>query len=98
MKVLLIILTVFLVIILAKTIWVAVMTKGIGSFETERKDILSRRNFLLERVITEPQKLIEAMPSAIGAIGHALCTRLTIGHMGISTSRSIETDCCRNIT
>lgn len=43
------------------------MTKGIGSSETERKDILSRRNFLLERVITEPQKLIESMPSVIGA-------------------------------
>ena len=67
MKTLLIILITILVIILAKTIWVAVMTKSIGSFETERKDILSRRNFLLERVITEPQKLIEAMPSAIGA-------------------------------
>lgn len=66
MKVLLIILTTILVIILAKTIWVTVMTKSIGSFETERKDILSRRNFLLERVITEPKKLIEAMPSAIG--------------------------------
>ena len=52
MKVLLIILTAILLIILAKTIWVVVMTKGIGSFETERKDILSRRNFLLERVIT----------------------------------------------
>ena len=67
MKVLLIIQTAILLIILAKTIWVVVMTKGIGSFETERKDILSRRNFLLERVITEPQDLIEAMPSAIGA-------------------------------
>lgn len=67
MKVLLIILITILVIIITKTIWVAVMTKSIGSFETERKDILSRRNFLLERVITEPQKLIESMPSVIGA-------------------------------
>lgn len=67
MRILLILLIAILVITLAKTIWVAVMTKSIGSFETERKDILSRRNFLLERVITEPNKLIEAMPSAIGA-------------------------------
>ena len=67
MRILLILLIAILVITLAKTIWVAVMTKSIGSFETERKDILSRRIFLLERVITEPNKLIEAMPSAIGA-------------------------------
>ncbi len=67
MKILLTLLATVLLVILAKMIWVAIMTKDIGSFETERKDILERRNFLLEKVITEPQRLVDAMPSAIGA-------------------------------
>ncbi len=67
MKLLLILLATVLLVILAKMIWVAIMTKDMGSLETELKDILQRRNFLLGRVITEPQRLVDAMPSAIGA-------------------------------
>ena len=67
MKILLFILAGLLLIILAKIIWVAVMTKDIGSFESERADILKRRNHLLETVITTPQELIDAMPSAVGS-------------------------------
>ena len=67
MKVLLFILAGILFIILAKFIWVAIMTKDIGSFESERTDILKRRNYLLEKVITSPQGLIDAMPSAVGS-------------------------------
>ena len=66
MKILLFILAGILLIILAKFIWVAIMTKDIGSFESERADILKRRNHLLETVITTPQELIDAMPSAVG--------------------------------
>ena len=53
-------------IILAKVVWVAIMTRHIGSFESERIDILKRRNHLLEKVITTPQGLINSMPSAVG--------------------------------
>lgn len=67
MKLLLILLATVLLVILAKMIWVTIMTKDMGSFETERKDILQRRNFLLEKVIIDPQRLVDAMPSAIGA-------------------------------
>ena len=66
MKLLMILLVTVLLVILAKMIWVTIMTKDMGSFETELKDILQRRNFLLGRVITEPQRLVDAMPSAIG--------------------------------
>jgi hypothetical protein len=66
MKVILTLLVTLLLIILAKMIWVAIMTRDLGSFETERKDILQRRNFLFEKVITDPQSLVDAMPSAIG--------------------------------
>ena len=66
MKILGIILLVILVIVIAKIIWVAVMTKNIGSFETERADILGRRNYLLEKVVTEPKTLIDEMPSVVG--------------------------------
>ena len=67
MKVLLFILAGILLIFLAKCIWVTIMTKDIGSFESERTDILKRRKYLLERVIISPQGLIDAMPSAVGS-------------------------------
>ena len=66
MKILLFILASIILIILAKIIWVAVMTKDIGSFESERADILQRRNYLLEKVITTPQGLIDSMPTIVG--------------------------------
>ena len=55
-----------LALILCKTIWVRFATRNIGSFETEKADILRRRAYLLDKVITEPQKLIEMFPPGIG--------------------------------
>ena len=66
MKILLIVLSVILIIILAKIVWVAVMTSHLGSFESERTDILKRRQYLIEKVITTPQELIDAMPPVFG--------------------------------
>ena len=66
MKILGFLFLVILLIILGKIIWIAIMTKDIGSFKSERADILKRRNYLLEKVITTPQGLIDAMPSAVG--------------------------------
>lgn len=66
MKILGILLLILFLIVIAKMIWVAIMTKDIGSFESERSDILRRRNYLLEKVITTPQKLVDSMPSAVG--------------------------------
>ena len=67
MKILLFLCLAFLLIALVKIVWVAIMTKSIGSFETERTDILKRRNYLLEKVVTTPKGLIDAMPSAVGS-------------------------------
>ena len=67
MKILGILLLIIFLIVIAKMIWVAIMTKDIGSFESERSDILKRRDYLLEKVITSPQKLVDSMPSAVGS-------------------------------
>lgn len=52
--------------ILIKVIWVTFAINGNGTFESEKKDILQRRNWLISKVITEPQKLIDEMPSVVG--------------------------------
>ena len=41
-------------------------TRYIGTFETEKADILRRRAYLLDKVITEPQKLIKKFPAGLG--------------------------------
>lgn len=53
-------------VILVKSIWMTVATNNIGSFQTEKNDILQRRNFLNDKVITTPTALLEAMPEAVG--------------------------------
>ena len=61
---------IFIVVIIAliavKAIWVSCSTNGIGSFETEKKDIIRRANYLTSKVATTPQKLLDEMPSGIG--------------------------------
>ena len=66
MKILGILILTILLIVLAKTIWVAIMTRHIGSLESERTDILRRRNYLLDKVVVEPEALVNSMPSAVG--------------------------------
>lgn len=53
-------------LIVGKFIWVRCATRHIGSFETEKADILRRRAYLLDKVITEPHKLIDMFPPGIG--------------------------------
>jgi hypothetical protein len=38
-----------------------------GSFESEKCEILERRNFLARWLVTSPQNVIAAMPKAVGA-------------------------------
>ena len=66
MKVLLLFLAVIFVLVVAKVIWVSIATRHDGDFESEKKDLLSRRDFLLKKVITSPHKLIEEMPRMVG--------------------------------
>ena len=57
---------VLLTLVIGKAIWVSIATRDIYWVDTEEADILRRRDFLMEKVITNPQKLIDRMPSTIG--------------------------------
>jgi len=57
---------VIIVLLAVKAIWVSCSTSSIGSFETEKKDIIRRANYLTSKVATTPQKLLDEMPSGIG--------------------------------
>lgn len=50
-----------------KAIWVRCATSGHGSFDSEKKEIIRRANFLTSKVATSPQKLLGEMASGIGA-------------------------------
>ena len=53
-------------LILTKVVWVWCYCDDNGTFESEKKDILQRRNYLVEKVITSPENLLDEMPSGIG--------------------------------
>lgn len=59
-------LTTILVIVTVKIIWVACMSGNHGSFETEKEEILQRRNYLADKVLVPPEALLEEMPKSIG--------------------------------
>ena len=59
-------LTLILAIIVGKSIWMCIASSPIGNFETEKEDILNRRNYLIEKVIVKPEKLLAEMPTAVG--------------------------------
>ena len=60
-----IILLLLILSISGKMIWVGRATRGIGSFKTEREDILQRRDWLLSKVLVDPADLLSEMPSGI---------------------------------
>lgn len=59
-------LTLIIAFIVGKAIWMCIATFPIGNFETEKDDILKRRNYLIDRVIIEPSELLATMPKAVG--------------------------------
>lgn len=66
MVVLLIIVSIALLLIVLKIVSVFVICRGNGKFESEKCDILERRNYIINRIIVEPQNLLNSMPSFIG--------------------------------
>ena len=66
LKVMVIVLAVIITLIIIKVVWVACATSGLGDWESERKDIIRRANYLTERVATSPQQLLNEMPNGIG--------------------------------
>lgn len=67
-KVLILLITIAVIttLLVIKAVWVACATSGHGDWDSERKDIIRRANFLTERVATSPQQLLDEMPSGIG--------------------------------
>ncbi len=59
-------LTVIVLLVGVKCCWVKCATSGHGSFEGEKEEIIHRANYLISKVATSPQKLMDEMPSGIG--------------------------------
>ncbi len=59
--------TVICGLILVKVGWVVWACRGNGSWKGEKQDILQRRNWLTDKVVTEPELLLKAMPGDLGA-------------------------------
>lgn len=53
----------FICLKIASVFW---NTRGNGDFDSERSDILGRRNYLVEKLVTTPEEVLEEMPSVIG--------------------------------
>ena len=53
-------------IVAMKAVWVYAYTKDNGTFEGEKKDILARKNYLVEKFVTSPYRVLDEMPSGIG--------------------------------
>ena len=66
MKTFFLIASVILVLLISKYVWVNYKCRYIGSFEMEYEDILQRRNYLIEKIIVSPDKLLKEMPAAVG--------------------------------
>ncbi len=47
-------------LILVKVIWVSWSCHGTGTFESEKTELLQRRNHLVGKIMTQPLKLIES--------------------------------------
>lgn len=54
-----------LVLVLGKIVSVSFGMCGIGTFGGERNDILRRRNYLIGKLATTPQKVMEEMPGGM---------------------------------
>ena len=67
MKKIMILIILILALVITKAIWVSCATSGHGSFEGEKKEIIRRANYLISKVAISPQKLLDEMPSGIGA-------------------------------
>ena len=56
-----------LVLLLGKIASVPFGMHGVGTFEGERNDILRRRNYLIGKLATIPQKVMKEMPGGMDA-------------------------------
>ena len=78
-----IVLTVIVVLIVIKAVWTWCFCSRNGTFDGEKKDILERRAYLIEKVITTPEELLGEcrLPLVHSSRGnghyiHAQCSQL----------------------
>lgn len=57
---------VLLSLVITKSIFTNINCRDIGSPETEKKDVLARRDFLLNKLMVSSEEVIAEMPSAVG--------------------------------
>lgn len=58
--------TIIVVLIFFKIIWVYWARTGHDTWEGEKTELLQRRNYLIDHVVTSPRALLDEMPEAIG--------------------------------
>ena len=58
--------SVIVLLVVVKVVWVLCATNEIGSFGTEKNGIIRRANYLTSKVVTSPQQLLDEMPNGIG--------------------------------
>lgn len=61
-----VILSLIFVLVIIKCAWLHHFTREIGSFETEKEDILARSRYLKSKLLVSPYEIIKAMPAAVG--------------------------------
>ena len=57
-----------LALLLGKIASVPFSMHGVGTFEGERNDILRRRNYLIGKLATTPQKVMKEMPGGMDIV------------------------------
>lgn len=55
-----------LTLLLIKVIWVTWSCWDNDSFDKEKKELLQRKNYLVWKIVVEPQQLLNEIPSGIG--------------------------------
>ena len=68
-------LTVIVLLVGVKCCWVKCATSEHGSFEGEKEEIIHRANYLISKVATSPQKLMDEMLSGIGTSHEDFCSK-----------------------
>lgn len=56
-----------LALIVGKIVSVSIGMHGVGTFDGEKNDILRRRNYLIGKLVTTPQIVMEEMPGGMSA-------------------------------
>lgn len=55
-----------MIMLLIKIVWVAWSCHSIGSFDKEKNELLQRRNYLVDKIVVEPRRLLNEIPREVG--------------------------------